>query len=453
MTTNDVDFDRLAGRLLFTLGCTPGLNLPDTSLGVRDDWVQRLAGKAVYVANTGYGYADGKVVGLTERLLALYAGRVGGQQTAGQALMYAKQAYLGGLGLYTNYDEKVMMEATYYGLPMYRFADPVADLPPTSPTTSTDPITALTSASFNVDPTFTTESAERRELHGRRRSGPAGRADRPVLPRTSVYATVAGQDAHDALITSLETTREPAPPPRPTGRQRRRRPGAHRVRVGLFPVLVHQRDDVRHSGRPAAGRRPPSRALVRADTDPATGPTTGTTELFDHTGLQVFYSDEQRPDPADDHPPTATRSGGNATFTMRVEDNSTVKRVVVLQQTTTGGPWTLRELTQSGATWSGTFNVGSTGTLRWIAQAVDGAGNVALTTNRGELQTVSATAPTIPAQAGASSGSGSASPGPSPSPIPTRSGGPPGSTPATAPSHSRCAAARCSSTSTRSAWA
>ncbi len=45
--------------------------------------------------------------------------------------------------------------------------------------------------------------------------------------------------------------------------------------------------------------------------------------------------------------------------------------------------------------------MGSDGTLRWITQAVDDAGNVAISTNRGALNVVSATAPAFDAGADA----------------------------------------------------
>lgn len=92
VSSNGYDPERLRGSLLFTLGCHAGLNLPDRYGDVyggagADDWVERLAGRAVYVANTGFGYADRTTVGLTERLLALYAERIGDSPTAGAALM------------------------------------------------------------------------------------------------------------------------------------------------------------------------------------------------------------------------------------------------------------------------------------------------------------------------------------------------------------------------------
>ncbi len=77
------------------------------------------------------------------------------------ALTYAKQSYLGGLGLYSGYDEKALMEAVYYGLPMYTFdgrrtkAAPLPDTPDLTVATAD----GLTSAGLSFTPTFETQTA------------------------------------------------------------------------------------------------------------------------------------------------------------------------------------------------------------------------------------------------------------------------------------------------------
>ena len=78
-----------------------------------------------YVGNTGYGLAS-NVDDRAQRAAAGRSTRTGSASTvdgtpvsSAGALTYAKQSYLGGLGLYSGYDEKALMEAVYYGLPMY----------------------------------------------------------------------------------------------------------------------------------------------------------------------------------------------------------------------------------------------------------------------------------------------------------------------------------------------
>ncbi|KRC53533.1 MULTISPECIES: IPT/TIG domain-containing protein [unclassified Nocardioides] len=407
VTTDDYDVDRLAGRLLFTLGCHAGLNLPNRYFGgATDDWTESLAGKAVYVGNTGYGYADDNVQGLTERLLALYANRVGGHQSAGQALMYAKQAYLGELGLYSNYDEKVLMQATFYGLPMYRFADPVADTAdPPAPTTHSDPATGLVAASFDFDPTFQRHTVGDRTYSTVAGEEPQVVADRPLLPRTSVPVTVAGQRAHDALVTELTTDVDDVDPAVAAPVVGEDAAASGPDGSGSFPSTF---TNVNRYRTPDGVRQDLVLLPARVDmtTDPVTGDVTATEERFTHAGVEVFYGggdDDRKPEIEE---PTVARNGSTATFSVPVTDASGVKRVVVLTQTTAGGTWQVLDsadgdLTRSGTTWTGSADVGAGGTLRWFAQAVDGAGNVALSGNRGALNRVSAVRPSIDAGADA----------------------------------------------------
>ena len=125
---------KLAGSLLFTIGCHAGNNLPGSYYPGSRDWVDVFSGAAGFVGNTGYGLANDTATALSARLLDLYAQWIGVSSggtavSAGGALVQAKHAYLAGLGLYSGYDEKAVMEAVYYGLPMYTFAAPTQDAP------------------------------------------------------------------------------------------------------------------------------------------------------------------------------------------------------------------------------------------------------------------------------------------------------------------------------------
>ena len=117
-----------AGSAIFTIGCHAGLNLaidgtegnPDPRLG---DWAEEFSarGGSLYAANTGYGYGDTEAVAYSERLMAEYASLLAsGDVTAGQALMFAKQTTIASVGVPDDYWSKASMEATFYGLPMYR---------------------------------------------------------------------------------------------------------------------------------------------------------------------------------------------------------------------------------------------------------------------------------------------------------------------------------------------
>ena len=58
--------------------------------------------------------------------MALYAQELDGTVSAGRALMIAKQQYLATTQVLTPYDEKVLQQVVFYGLPMYELggADP-----------------------------------------------------------------------------------------------------------------------------------------------------------------------------------------------------------------------------------------------------------------------------------------------------------------------------------------
>ncbi|HEU4758361.1 MAG TPA: hypothetical protein VFT91_00100, partial [Dehalococcoidia bacterium] len=117
-------------RIVFSMGCHAGLNAPDQDslpadpgLGVQPalDFPQAFAQRAVYVASTGFGLGDDLGIGGTEKLMATFAQKLmQGDVAAGSALVDAKQTYLSSLSAMTVYDEKSSIQATMYGLPMYR---------------------------------------------------------------------------------------------------------------------------------------------------------------------------------------------------------------------------------------------------------------------------------------------------------------------------------------------
>ena len=86
--------DAFAARILFTMGCHGGLNVPDTLLGPPRcvqrarllDWAQSCAQAraAVYVANTGFGYGDTVANALSERLMSIFAAKIPGGGTIGE---------------------------------------------------------------------------------------------------------------------------------------------------------------------------------------------------------------------------------------------------------------------------------------------------------------------------------------------------------------------------------
>ena len=165
MLADPANADKLARRLVFSMGCHAGLSVSDVSIGVQLDWPQAITGTdqaGLYAANTGYGYGDDTSVALGERLVGLYAKALDGTVSVGRALMIAKQQYAASTEVLSPYDEKVLQESVFYGLPLYNLGSSIGQgTPPTGgPATSdvtisgTDPRTGLAVAPLDLSLTL-----------------------------------------------------------------------------------------------------------------------------------------------------------------------------------------------------------------------------------------------------------------------------------------------------------
>ena len=96
--------------------------MPGLTLGL--DWAQEMAQqKAIFIAGTGYQYADTNFLAYSAKIYTmladeLRAGAVGTPVAIGQALVKAKQDYLETLSTVGGIDQKAVIESTMYGLPM-----------------------------------------------------------------------------------------------------------------------------------------------------------------------------------------------------------------------------------------------------------------------------------------------------------------------------------------------
>ena len=98
------------------------------------DWSQRFAQQnALLIGGTGYQYGDSDFLEYSERLYAGIARRLregpasGADPVAiGRALTLAKQDYLATLGTLQGIDQKAVLQATLYGLPMTGLDFPAA---------------------------------------------------------------------------------------------------------------------------------------------------------------------------------------------------------------------------------------------------------------------------------------------------------------------------------------
>ncbi|HEY2878042.1 hypothetical protein [Nocardioides sp.] len=125
----------LKDTVVLSAGCHSGYNIVDAA-GVPQvtnpfDWTQRMAEQhAVLIGGTGYQYGDSDFLEYSERLYLDVSRRLH-ETTAGNApvpvgtaLVRAKQDYLSGLSTVSGIDQKSMLEATLYGLPMTGFDAP-----------------------------------------------------------------------------------------------------------------------------------------------------------------------------------------------------------------------------------------------------------------------------------------------------------------------------------------
>jgi hypothetical protein len=138
-STDELDPATNPGKLLNTLvlsaGCHSGYSIVDNA-GVPNvtdtfDWTRAMAQqKAVLIGGTGYQYGDTDFLEYSERLYLDIARRLHEDTGStdpiaiGNALVLAKQDYLAGLTSLSGIDQKAMLEATLYGLPMTGFDAP-----------------------------------------------------------------------------------------------------------------------------------------------------------------------------------------------------------------------------------------------------------------------------------------------------------------------------------------
>ena len=370
-TTSDVTNapgvpSRYAARILFTMGCHGGLNVADTlggSGGKYLDWAQLYGSNqaAVYIANTGFGYGDSASVALSERLLSLFAKNLHSDaNSVGEEWAATLQQYFATAGAYDVYDEKVMEETTFYGLPFWHFGTAAPATTPFTPlATSADPVTGTQSATVSF-PSATALTQSQFGLY------------RPTLPIVSQEVTSTSLPARGLWIKSLQTVDSTA---------------TAAIGMPTIDLSAHEpKPNVQPIFFPASPFTLEHSVVFGKQRDYANisdqfRPGTGTQRHVTAASLQVFYSNT-----ADRVAPlisqvTVTYPGGSANVQARVTDDSgTVAEVAALVN---DGSWHYIQLTRSAQ--DPTLFTGSIAAAvnpEVFVEATDGA-NVSYSANKG----------------------------------------------------------------------
>jgi hypothetical protein len=272
------------------------------------------------------------------------------------------QQYFATAGAYDVYDEKVMEETTFYGLPFWHFSTAAPTTPAFTPlATSTDPVTSTQSATVS----FTSATALTQSQFG---------LYRPTLPIASQEVTSASLPARGLWIKSLQTGDSSATASigMPTIDL-----SAHEPKPAVQPIFFPASPfTLEHST--VFGKQ---RDYANISDQFRPGTPTSTQRHVVTASLQVFYSNV-----ADRVAPlisqvTVTYAGGSANVQARVTDDSgTVAEAAALVN---DGSWHYLQLTRSAldpTLFTGSIAVGVNPEV--FVEATDGA-NVSYSANKG----------------------------------------------------------------------
>jgi len=369
------------GRAVFyTVGCHSGLNVPPANPYPLDTAQALAQGQANYVANTGYGWGNRYYIGLSEQLMLDFTERLvyGQSATLGQALAAAKQEYYLDEGNFDYYDEKILIESTLYGLPMYRYTTPTATAMQLQGQEATaikeEQVTVLgdgltvNSLSYQF-PALTAESTDDGLYYTFGGLVQAGHGE-PIqpkytadlsFPQTKAHGVVfkggvyADVTAFDPVVDQAITTTETTTPPEPTFDA-----------PGWYPPLLGRLNRLERGDRLVA-------LLGQFN------PQSQTERLYDRLSFDVYYHTSSSDWTAPSITSVSSELGANSAAIVVEADDASGIETVVVAYTDGDGTWTSTSLTRNGETWSGSFPASAD--TEFFVQAVDKAGNVAVDYN------------------------------------------------------------------------
>ncbi len=436
----------LENAIVFSAGCHAGYNIVNahgiSGVTVEPDWAQAFASKgATLIAGTGYQYGDTDFIEYSERLYLEFSKKLRagtGPVAVGKALVTAKQAYLANTPEMRGIHEKAVLEATLFGLPMLSVDLPAGRGAPSvdpSIVTSTNGFSAdpgatlgLRSANVTINPALTQHTTtldtvsggstvEATYLSGS--NGVISNPMEPVLPVELRNVSVAGQVLRGVGFRGGNFTNTPGITPLSSAATTELR-GVHVPFASdtFYPVQLwgaNYFDALASVGGATRLVVIPAQLVSSAP-----GASTATLRQYSSMSFRLYYSNNTTTftgggapsTPALAAPPaivsiSGVPNGGNVTFGVRVVGNPAagIQEVWVTYTALSGpfaGKWQSLDLTQSATDstlWQGTLALAGTPAqdVRYIAQAVNGVGVVALDTNVGEYYTPGAgTPPTTP---------------------------------------------------------
>jgi hypothetical protein len=394
----DSDF---TGSLLFTVGCHSGLSADEFIPGpLGASWAESLAaaGASAYIAQSGFGYGSTDSIQLTERLLSVFASRLDGNFTIGEALRFAKNQYVAPLSAISVYDEKSLQQAILYGLP---FSRPDVAAPPERP--GPPPLLQLVEGDIpglrtaTLTPTFDIERADRPrgtvfEIDGQSYA-PSGKPLQPIVSVDATGSTSGGaapERLHGSLLLGgFAYTVEGGPIDpvynTPTVNRGEVEPEIQPIDA-IYPISpLGVSDAVTEFGRREFVTIQPSRfTATRPDG-------TGDQVLYDSLSIQTLHS------ASDDWvAPTVTSVNqtvvdGALSVTASTPDSDVAGVVVAVVENLatarveTPARWRTFALADAGdGRWSGGINLLSSCTeqLEYLVQIYDRAGNVRVMSNK-----------------------------------------------------------------------
>jgi hypothetical protein len=408
--------------IVFSVGCHSGYDIPlgDALQNYTElpDWSQAFARKGMTaVIGTGFQYGDTELVGFSEKLYYRFSQELrtntGNGVSVGQALINAKQQYLGTTSPMRGIHEKVVTVATLYGLPMMKVKlSGGSTATDSSKITGTTPVNGapavLSTADLTIDPQLqevtnqlflaNTNVAKTARYYYSTAGGPVNgivaNPLEPVLPldmhNVNVPNTVLrGVGFRGGTFTDLQnffplvvapaTEFGPTRPTFGTSTFYPNQPWTINYTEFLNPKPNSPNTNVRLAVTPAQYK---SNSL----TDPE-----GTFRKYDKMSFRLFYSSYTGP-AAFVAAPTISGvtldASGKVSAKVSGETSAGITEVWITYyyEGTNPGTWVSLNLTLNNTTgkWDGDLPTTNLGNLRFMVQAANGVGLVTLATNNGK---------------------------------------------------------------------